>query len=69
MSELTHFNHSGEAHMVDVGEKEISRRVAVTEGRIRMKPRGEYRQPVRDPVTSQVPFDSLFRNVYSNSRR
>ncbi len=36
MSELTHFNTSGEAHMVDVGEKDITSRVATTEGRITM---------------------------------
>ena len=34
MSELTHFNPKGEAHMVDVGDKEVSHRVAVAEGRI-----------------------------------
>ncbi|MCB1759229.1 MAG: cyclic pyranopterin monophosphate synthase MoaC [Gammaproteobacteria bacterium] len=38
MSELTHFNHSGQAHMVDVGNKAETHRVAVTEGRIRMLP-------------------------------
>ncbi len=38
MSELTHFNQSGEAHVVDVGEKEDSERVAVAEGIIRMQP-------------------------------
>ena len=38
MSELTHFNESGEAHMVDVGGKAISHRTAVAEGRIRMQP-------------------------------
>jgi cyclic pyranopterin phosphate synthase len=38
MSELTHFNQSGEAHMVDVGAKDETERVAVTEGRIRMEP-------------------------------
>ncbi|TCO80242.1 cyclic pyranopterin monophosphate synthase subunit MoaC [Plasticicumulans lactativorans] len=36
MSELTHFNAAGEAHMVDVGHKPDTRRVAVAEGRIRM---------------------------------
>lgn len=36
MSELTHFNAAGEAHMVDVGHKPGTRRVAVAEGRIRM---------------------------------
>ena len=35
---LTHFNASGEAHMVDVGEKAISRRQAVAEGDIVMLP-------------------------------
>lgn len=34
MSELTHFNAAGEAHMVDVGEKPASARRAVAEGRI-----------------------------------
>ncbi|MEJ2060915.1 MAG: cyclic pyranopterin monophosphate synthase MoaC [Gammaproteobacteria bacterium] len=38
MSELTHFNERGEAHMVDVGEKSETHRVAVAEGRIAMKP-------------------------------
>ncbi len=36
MSELTHFNAAGEAHMVDVGAKQITHRVAVAEGRITM---------------------------------
>jgi len=38
MAELTHFNESGEARMVDVGAKEETRRVAVAEGRICMLP-------------------------------
>ena len=38
MSELTHFNASGEAHMVDVGGKAVTRRRAVAEGRICMQP-------------------------------
>jgi cyclic pyranopterin phosphate synthase len=38
MSKLTHFNQSGEAHMVDVGEKAITQRTAVTEGFIKMLP-------------------------------
>jgi len=37
MSKLTHFNASGEARMVDVGNKEHSTRLAVAEGRIRMQ--------------------------------
>ena len=39
MSKLTHFNQTGDAHMVDVGGKNISHRIAVSEGRIRMNPR------------------------------
>jgi len=35
---LTHFNASGEAHMVDVGQKSVTSRVAVAEGRIVMQP-------------------------------
>jgi len=38
MSELTHFNQRGEAHMVDVGEKSVTHRVAVAEGSINMLP-------------------------------
>lgn len=37
-SELTHIKPSGEAHIVDVGDKETTRRVAVAEGRIEMAP-------------------------------
>ena len=37
MSDLTHFNSRGEAHMVDVGEKNQTHRTAVCEGRITMK--------------------------------
>lgn len=37
MSELTHFNTAGEAHMVDVGGKPVTRRRAVAEGRILME--------------------------------
>lgn len=38
MNEFTHFNHRGEARMVDVGSKESTHRVAVAEGRITMRP-------------------------------
>ncbi len=38
MSELTHFNQSGEAHMVDVGGKDVTDRVAVAAGSISMLP-------------------------------
>ena len=38
MSELTHFDKDGQAHMVDVSEKEITDRIAVAEGCIRMTP-------------------------------
>jgi len=38
MTELTHFNQAGEAHMVDVGRKQHTARVAVCEGVIEMLP-------------------------------
>jgi len=38
MDTLTHFNQDGEAHMVDVGGKQASERVAVAEGYIEMLP-------------------------------
>ncbi|WP_070989169.1 cyclic pyranopterin monophosphate synthase MoaC [Halofilum ochraceum] len=37
MSEFTHFNRRGEAHVVDVGGKDATRRVAVAAGRIHME--------------------------------
>jgi cyclic pyranopterin phosphate synthase len=37
-SPLTHFDAAGQAHMVDVGDKAVTRRVALAEGRIRMLP-------------------------------
>ena len=38
MNPLTHFDAAGEAHMVDVGDKPVTHRVAVATGRIRMSP-------------------------------
>ncbi|MDO5625695.1 MAG: cyclic pyranopterin monophosphate synthase MoaC [Pseudomonadota bacterium] len=38
VSPLTHFDAQGQAHMVDVGDKPATRRVAVAEGRIEMQP-------------------------------
>lgn len=38
MTELTHFNAQGQAHMVDVGDKPSTRRVAVAEGYIELEP-------------------------------
>lgn len=38
MDKLSHFNAAGKAVMVDVGDKESTRRVAVARGEIRMQP-------------------------------
>lgn len=38
MSELTHFNAQGHAHMVDISDKAHSKRIAIAEGRIAMLP-------------------------------
>ncbi len=38
MADFTHFNQEGRAHMVEVGDKDITKRTAVATGRIRMKP-------------------------------
>jgi cyclic pyranopterin phosphate synthase len=38
MPELTHFDAAGQAHMVDVGGKDSTRRVAVARGTIQMLP-------------------------------
>jgi cyclic pyranopterin phosphate synthase len=37
-SPLSHFDTAGQAHMVDVGDKAVTRRVALAEGCIRMQP-------------------------------
>jgi cyclic pyranopterin phosphate synthase len=39
MSELTHFNQNGDAHMVDIGDKAVTHRLAIAEGIISMQPR------------------------------
>jgi cyclic pyranopterin monophosphate synthase len=38
MSDLTHFDEKGQAHMVDVGQKDVTVREAIARGEIRMKP-------------------------------
>jgi len=38
MGKLTHFDNSGQAHMVDVGNKASTRRVAIASGVIQMLP-------------------------------
>ena len=35
--QLNHFNQRGEAHMVDVGDKNVTQRRAVAEGSIQMQ--------------------------------
>jgi len=37
MSKLTHFDEQGQAHMVDVGAKDYTHRIAVTSGHITME--------------------------------
>ena len=37
MANLTHINETGEAHMVDVSNKQISSRMAIAEGRVKMR--------------------------------
>lgn len=38
MTQSSHFNQAGEAHMVDVGDKAITQRTAITQGYIEMQP-------------------------------
>jgi len=38
VGKLTHFNTKGDAHMVDVGDKDATHRIAVAEGYITMQP-------------------------------
>ena len=37
MSKISHLNKKGEAHMVNVGEKEVSKRFAIAEGIVRVE--------------------------------
>jgi cyclic pyranopterin phosphate synthase len=37
MSKLTHFNDKGSAHMVDIGQKSITHRIAIASGSISMQ--------------------------------
>ena len=37
-TQFTHFNAAGDAHMVDVGDKDFTNRIAVTQGFISLKP-------------------------------
>ena len=38
MNKLSHFDNSGQAHMVDVGDKASTRRIAIASGAIQMLP-------------------------------
>ena len=38
MPSLNHFNARGDAHMVDVGDKAETHRVAIAQGQIQMQP-------------------------------
>ena len=38
MSKLSHFDDAGKAAMVDISEKEVTSRIAVAKGEIRMSP-------------------------------
>jgi cyclic pyranopterin phosphate synthase len=38
MADLTHFDHAGQAHMVDVADKAVTHRKAIATGRIQMRP-------------------------------
>lgn len=50
-SGLTHFDDEGRSRMVDVGEKQISRRTAIASGTIQMKP--ETAELIRDRKISK----------------
>lgn len=38
MAKLTHFDGKGDAHMVDVSDKDVTSRIAVASGAVRMRP-------------------------------
>ncbi|MFN3308521.1 MAG: cyclic pyranopterin monophosphate synthase MoaC, partial [Anaerolineales bacterium] len=49
--ELTHLDHEGKAHMVDIGDKQISERWAVARGEVVMRP--ETLQAIREGITKK----------------
>ena len=51
LGEFTHFDAAGQAHMVDVAEKQDTHRVAIAAGRIVMRP--ETLQKIRDGTASK----------------
>ena len=38
MAEFTHFDNDGNAHMVDVGKKAKTNRIAIVKGHLKMQP-------------------------------
>ena len=38
MAEFTHFDTDGKAHMVDVGSKAVTKRIAIVKGHLKMQP-------------------------------
>ena len=55
MSELSHLNEKGEAHIVDVGDKAVSRRSAIAQSTVTMQPQ------TRDLiVANRVPKGDVF---------
>lgn len=55
MSELTHLNHKGEAHMVNVGEKESTQREAVAEAFVVMN-----RETLKKITEGNMPKGDVF---------
>ena len=57
MAEFTHFDNDGNAHMVDVGSKADTKRIAIVRGHIRMQP--ETLAMITDGTAKRVMFWGL----------
>ena len=72
-SPLTHFDAQGQAHMVDVGAKAATHRIAVATGRIEMKPETlalvESGCRTERAETENGPKEPVDVNVRSDERR
>jgi cyclic pyranopterin phosphate synthase len=68
MSDLTHLDKSGAARMVDVGDKPVTAREAVAEGRVRMAPETLKRALSGDAKKGSVTAAAEFAGVMAAKR-
>jgi cyclic pyranopterin phosphate synthase len=68
MADLTHIDASGAARMVDVGDKPVTAREAVAEGRVRMLPQTLQRALAGDSKKGSIVAAAQFAGVMAAKR-